>query len=244
MAALAVGSVVAGYRVEGLLGQGGMGAVYRARSEDSGAAVALKVIAGGLADDPMFRERFRREAFAAAALDHRNVVPVLEANEYQGALFLAMQLIDGVDLATLLQERHVLDPHLAVSLVAQVASGLDAAHALGLVHRDIKPANILIAYGDGEPHAYLTDFGVARRLQQRTRLTGTGLVVGTVGYLAPEALRGDGAGPAADIYALGCVLFETLTGGPPFAGDNDVAVILAHVEQQPPPLANPAAGIP
>jgi tetratricopeptide (TPR) repeat protein len=244
MAALAVGSVVAGYRVEGLLGQGGMGAVYRARSEESGAAVALKVIAGGLADDPMFRERFRREAFAAAALDHRHVVPILEANEYQGALFLAMQLIDGVDLATLLQERHVLDPHLAVSLVAQVASGLDAAHALGLVHRDIKPANILVAYGDGEPHAYLTDFGVARRLQQRTRLTGTGLVVGTVGYLAPEALRGDGAGPAADIYALGCVLFEALTGGPPFAGDNDVAVILAHVEQQPPPLANRAAGIP
>jgi serine/threonine-protein kinase len=242
MAALATGSVVAGYRIEGLLGQGGMGVVYRAQSLESGAALALKVIAGELASDEIFRERFRREALAATALDHPNVVRVLDASDHEGVLYLAMELIDGVDLATLIERKRVLDVDLAVTVLAQVASGLDAAHAAGLVHRDIKPANILVSGTDDAPRAYLTDFGVARRLHQRTRLTGTGLVVGTVGYLAPEALRGQGAGPAADIYALGCVLFEALSGGPPFAADNDLAVILAHVDEAPPPLAERVSG--
>ena len=244
MADLTAGSNVAGYSVEGLLGRGGMGAVYRARDVERGRLVALKVIAGELAGDAVFRERFRREALAAAALEHPHVVPVFEAGEHRGALYIAMGLVDGVDLASLIGRVRLLSPELAVRLVEQVATALDAAHSVGLVHRDVKPANILVAGPEGEPHAYLTDFGVARRLQERTRLTGTGLVVGTLGYLAPEALRGEGSGPAVDVYALGCVLFEALTGELPFVGDNDVAVVLAHLEQPPPSLAARVPGIP
>ena len=202
------------------------------------------MIASELADDPVFRERFRREARAAAALDHPHVVRILDANEDEGALYLALQLIDGVDLSTMIEQKRVLDPYLAVSLIAQVASGLDAAHATGLVHRDVKPANVLVEQRPTGAHAYLTDFGVARRLQERSKLTRTGMVVGTPGYLAPEALRGEGSGPGVDIYALGCLLFEALTGAPPFEGENDIALILAHVEDPPPSLAARVPGIP
>jgi Protein kinase domain/AAA ATPase domain len=245
MTALAAGCVVAGYRVEGLLGRGGMGAVYRAQAPEVGARVALKVIADELADDPQFRARFHREAVAAASFEHPHVVSVLEAGEHQGLLYLAMQLIAGVDLATLIDRERLLPAELAVGLVSQVASALDAAHAIGLVHRDVKPANILVAKSSRTPetHAYLTDFGVARRLQERTRLTRPGFAVGTVDYLAPEALRGEGAGPAVDIYALGCVLFECLTGTPPFARDEEIATVLAHLEEPPPPLASRAPGV-
>jgi tetratricopeptide (TPR) repeat protein len=244
MAALPVGSVVAGYPIEGLLGHGGMGIVYRAHRPEFGDAVALKVIAAEVAGDPVFRERFRREARAAAALDHPHVVQVLDAGEVGGTLYLALQLIEGVDLATLIEHDRVLDPHLAVRVLSHVASGLDAAHATGLVHRDVKPANVLVEQRPDGPHAYLTDFGVARRLQERSRLTRTGMVVGTPGYLAPEALRGEGAGPGVDIYALGCVLFEALTGAPPFERENNVALILAHVEDPPPSLAVRVPGLP
>jgi serine/threonine protein kinase/tetratricopeptide (TPR) repeat protein len=238
MARLSPGSVLAGYRIEALLGEGGMGTVYRARRPADARTVALKVIAPGVAAEPLFQERFRREARAAASLEHPHLVPILEAGEEDGLLYLAMGLVEGVDLHSLITRERMVSPELAVRLVAQVASALDAAHAIGLVHRDVKPGNVLVTERATGPHAYLTDFGIARRLHERTRLTRPGLVVGTPDYLAPEALRGEGAGPAVDIYALGCTLFEALTGEVPFRRGNDLAVMFAHLEDAPPPLSS------
>jgi class 3 adenylate cyclase/tetratricopeptide (TPR) repeat protein len=194
--------------------------------------VALKVIAAPLAGDPRFRERFRREATAAASIEHPHVVPVYEADEREGVLYLAMRLIDGVDLGTLIWRERRLDPQRAVELVAQVASALDAVHARGLIHRDVKPANVLVAEEEGHDHAYLTDFGIAKRRGGHT-LTRAGSVVGTLDYLAPEAFRGEPVGPGTDIYALGCVLYEALTGEVPFPHQSEAAKVSAHLHESP-----------
>lgn len=234
MVGLAPASVLAGYRIESVLGEGGMGVVYRAWHLELDRPVALKVIADALAGDEVFRTRFKREALAAAAIDHPNVVPVYEAGEADGRLFIAMRLVHGEDLASRIAHAGPLRPDLAVPVIGQIAAALDAAHGRGLLHRDVKPGNVLI---DSErAHAYLTDFGVARNLRARTQVTKPGVYVGTVDYLAPEVVRGESPSVAVDVYALGCMLFETLTGQVPFVRDDELAVVVAHRDDPPPRL--------
>ncbi|HEY6549612.1 MAG TPA: protein kinase [Solirubrobacterales bacterium] len=208
----AIGSIIAGYRIEALIARGGMGVVYRATQLALERPVALKVIAADLADKEGFRERFLRESRLAAGLDHPSVVPVYDAREEDGELIVAMRLIEGGDLRKLIDREGPLEPARAVALLSQIADALDAAHAAGIVHRDVKPHNILV---EGE-RAYLSDFGLAKSFEG----TGTGSgasIVGTVEYMAPEQWRGERAGPAADVYSLGCVLYEALTGIVPYA---------------------------
>jgi DNA-binding beta-propeller fold protein YncE/predicted Ser/Thr protein kinase len=207
-----VGSEVAGYRIEELLARGGMGVVYRATHLGLERPVALKVIARELADREGFRERFLRESRLAARLDHRSVVPIYDSREVDGELIVAMRLIKGGDLRALIDRDGPLSPQRALHLLGQVADALDAAHAAGIVHRDVKPHNILVE-GD---HAYLSDFGLAKAFDESGG-TGDASVVGTAHYMSPEQWRGDSIGPAADVYSLGCVLYEALTGIAPFA---------------------------
>jgi DNA-binding beta-propeller fold protein YncE len=234
------GDVFAGYRVTGLAGRGGMGVVYRAEQLDLQRPVALKLIATPLARDEDFRERFVRESRAAAAIDHPNVIPVYSAGEDDGRLYLAMRLVEGEDLRTLVQRAGPLDAATAASVIAQVANALDAAHARGLVHRDIKPANVLL---DGS-HAYLTDFGLTKRLTGETTMTGSGRWVGTLGYIAPEQIRGEGVDARADVYALGCLLFYVLTGVAPYRRDSDEATLYAHLNDPPPDATLLAPDVP
>jgi YVTN family beta-propeller protein len=229
-----VGSTIGHYRVDAVLGRGGMGVVYRAEDLRLGRKVALKLLRPSVAGDGRFRERFLRESRLAASIEHAAIVPIYEAGETDGLLYITMRFVDGVDLAELLRREGPLAPERAVALVGQLASALDAAHARGLIHRDVKPSNALIATnGDGE-HAYLVDFGITQDTTAQERLTATGQLVGTLGYLAPERLRGEPVDGRADTYALGCVLFECLTGQVPFARNNEAAAIYAHLEEQPP----------
>ncbi len=197
MAELTPGAVVAGCRIESVAGRGGMGVVYRATQLSLGRPVALKAIAPELADDVSFRERFKRESRVAASIEHPNVIPVYEAGEGEGVLYLIMRYVEGTDLRATIDEQGALEPARAAAIVGQVAAALAAAHRRGLVHRDVKPANVLIdAGGDGE-HAYLTDFGIARQLAATSGLTRTGAVIGTMDYLAPERMQdGSAATPA------------------------------------------------
>jgi serine/threonine protein kinase/tetratricopeptide (TPR) repeat protein len=233
------GSVVAGYRIDDLISRGGMGIVYRATSLELGRVYALKVLAPEVAGNEEFRQRFRREIRVAAALRHPNVVTVHHADEHEGLLFLVMDLITGSDLRKLIRHSGPLEAHRATALLAQVASALDAAHDRGIVHRDVKPANILIATGGGVDRAYVTDFGLAKRFDgdASTALTRTGVVVGTVEYMSPEQITGRRTDGRADIYALGCVYFEMLTGAVPYAGrDSLMGTLFAHVHEPPPSL--------
>jgi len=210
----AIGSTLAGYRIESLIARGGMGVVYRATQLALERPVALKVIAAELAGKEGFRERFLRESRLAANLDHPSVVPVYDAREEDGELIVAMRLVEGGDLRKLIDREGPLQPERAVHLLRQIAEALDAAHAAGIVHRDVKPHNILI---EGE-RAYLSDFGLAKAYAETGPGPGSGAsIVGTVEYMAPEQWRGERAGPAADIYSLGCVLYEALTGIVPYA---------------------------
>jgi predicted Ser/Thr protein kinase len=227
-----VADEIAGFRLEDVIGRGGMGVVYRARQPGLDRHVAVKVIAPDNAADPRFRERFAREARIMAAVDHPNIVPIYAAGEDGGRLYLVMRLIAGVNLAQRLREGPL--PLAATAeIVGQVASALDAAHERGVVHRDVKPANILLA-GAG-PHAYLTDFGIIRQLVGTADLTRTGVFMGSVDYAAPEQASGDGAGPAADQYSLASVAYESLTGRPPCRRDHDMATLWAHVNEPPQP---------
>jgi peptide/nickel transport system substrate-binding protein len=222
--------------VESILGRGGMGVVYLATDLRLKRRIALKVLAPELAQDQAFRDRFVRESELAASLEDPNVVPIHEAGEAGGQLFIAMRYVEGTDLGTLVREMGPLDPLRTASIIAQVASALDAAHDRGLVHRDVKPANILIAQRDrstGE-HVYLTDFGLIRRMAHATSLTRTGQFMGTIDYVAPEQIRGQPVDGRADVYSLGCVLYECLAGRPPFASDLEVTVLYAHLEEPPP----------
>ncbi len=208
----AIGSTLAGYRIDALIARGGMGVVYRATHLKLERPVALKVIARDLAEKEGFRERFLRESRLAARLDHPSVVPVFDAREEEGELIVAMRLVEGGDLRRLIDREGPLAPARAIGLLGQVADALDAAHAAGIVHRDVKPHNILV---EGE-HAYLSDFGLAKAFEGTSAASGAS-VVGTVEYMAPEQWRGGPAGPAADVYSLGCVLYEALTGIVPYA---------------------------
>lgn len=212
MGDLAIGSTLAGYRIESLISRGGMGVVYRATHLGLERPVALKVIARNLADQDDFRQRFLRESRLAASLDHPSVVPIFDSREEDGELIVAMRLVEGGDLKQRLKRDGPLAPAEAVELLAQVADALDAAHALGIVHRDVKPHNILLE-GD---RAYLSDFGLAKAVED-SGATSSASIVGTVEYMAPEQWRGRKVGPAADIYSLGCVLYEALTGIVPYA---------------------------
>src|SRR4051812_7625210 len=232
MTELSPGSLVGGYRIEGLAGDGGMGVVYRATQLALGRPVALKVIAPQLADDPQFRERFKRESQLAACLDHPNIIPVYEAGEADGCLFISMRYVVGTDLRTLIHRGGGVEPGRAAAIVAQVAAALDSAHERGLVHRDVKPANVLIATGHAE-HAYLTDFGLVKRVSTSGALTASGHFVGTLDYIAPEQIKGKAAA-CSDVYSLGCVLFHCLAGRVPFEADSEVAKMYAHLNERPP----------
>jgi len=222
----AIGGEIGGYRIDSLLGQGGMGAVYVATHVRLRRRAAIKLLLPGYAADEDFRERFIRESQAAASLDHPNIVPVYDADEEQGVLYIAMRYVEGEDLGSLLKREGRLAPERALAVIEQAASALDAAHASGLVHRDVKPANILLG-APGE-HVYLTDFGVAKHATA-PGLTRTGSFIGTVDYSAPEQIEGKDVDGRTDVYALGCVLYECLTGRPPFAKDSEVAVLHAHL---------------
>ncbi|MGZ4218546.1 MAG: serine/threonine-protein kinase [Solirubrobacteraceae bacterium] len=228
------GSELGGFAIESIAGRGGMGVVYRARQRLPDRIVALKVISSEYADDPQFRTRFEREATIAAQIEHPNVIPVHAVGEADGTLFIAMRFVDGVDLRKILTREGRLEPGRAAAIVDQVAQALDAAHARGLVHRDVKPANILVSSSGGREHVYLSDFGLARHVVGSHGLTGTGAFIGTIDYVAPEQARGDRVDARADIYSLGCVLFQALTGTVPFPADNDLAKLFAHGSQPPP----------
>ena len=204
--------MLAGYRIDAQIARGGMGVVYRATHLGLERQVALKVIARELADREGFRERFLRESRLAARLEHPAVVPIYDSREVDGELIVAMRLVHGGDLRQLIDRDGPLAPERAVALLRQVAEALDAAHAAGIVHRDVKPHNVLV---DGD-RAYLSDFGLAKALGASGVASGAS-VVGTAEYMSPEQWRGGDVGPAADIYSLGCVLYEALTGIPPFA---------------------------
>ncbi|MDP9223519.1 MAG: protein kinase [Actinomycetota bacterium] len=230
----------AGYRVEILLGRGGMGAVYRAEDLRLRRRVALKILAADLAEDNRFRERFIRESQLAAAIDHPNIIPIYEAGEAEGALFIAMRYVAGSDLKQELQSGR-LSPQRTGEIVSAAARALDAAHDDGLVHRDVKPANILLARRTGDDsgeHVYLSDFGLTKRTSSKSGITRTGEFLGTVDYVAPEHIEGGELGPASDEYSLGCTAFECLTGDVPFRKDTDLAVLWAHVREQPPSITS------
>ncbi|MEA2443901.1 MAG: hypothetical protein QOJ12_1193, partial [Thermoleophilales bacterium] len=236
-------SMLGPYRVAGILAHGGMGLVYRAEETALGRPVALKVVNPALASEPGFRERFERESRFAASLDHPHIVPVYAAGDCDGVLYIAMRLVDGTDLQSLIDAERRLPPVRAAEIVAQVGSALDAAHARGFVHRDIKPANVLIAERGSADHVYLTDFGVTKNIGSVSGLTTAGRWVGTVDYVAPEQIRGDAVDRHADIYGLGCMLYQALTGDVPFPRGNDLAKLWAHASD-PPPSAADAADVP
>jgi protein kinase-like protein len=231
-----IGSELAGYRIETLIGRGGMGVVYRAEQIRLGRKVALKLLAPEMAANAGFRARFEHESRLAAALDHPNIVPLYEAGEAGGLLFISMRYVEGTDLRKLLDATGRLGPHRALAVAAQVAGALDAAHTRGLVHRDVKPGNILIAPGvaGGAEHCYLTDFGLTKDTSSPVELTATGTFVGTIDYIAPEQIEGAAPDGRGDQYALACVLFECLTGHPPFQRDQEIVVMWAHLQDEPP----------
>jgi len=241
---LAPGTTVGGYRIEALIGRGGMGAVYRAVEEGLGRKVALKVIAPELAQDERFRERFLRESRIAASLDHPHIVPIYQAGEDDGLLYLAMRYVEGSDLAKLVAENGALDPKRTVDLLSQIAEALDAAHEKGLVHRDVKPSNVLIAVAGGREHCYLGDFGLTKRTGSLSGVSAVGEVVGTLEYVAPEQITGDPLDERADVYSLACVLYECLTGQAPFPRATDVALLWAHVHEEPTPPSQARPGLP
>jgi hypothetical protein len=243
MAELEPGSVFAGHRIEAALGRGGMGVVYRATHLALERPVALKVMSSSLVEDPGFRGRFQRESRIAASLDHPHVVPVHDAGEEDGVLYITMQLIDGDDLQAVLRQEGSLDPDRAARLTAQIASALDAAHDRGLVHRDVKPANVLRTWRGGSEHLYLTDFGLTKSTRSNANLTDTGEWVGTLDYISPEQIRGDGIDARTDVYSLGCVLYQVLSGQVPFPATNFATKVWAHLNDRPPPLAEAAPGV-
>ena len=226
-----IGTHIAGYRVESLLSRGGMGEVYLAEQDAPKRKVALKLLSPDLSEDAGFRERFVRESEAAASIDHPNVIPIYQAGQVDGMLFIAMRYVEGTDLRTLLAREAPLPPERAARICAQIADALEASHERGLVHRDVKPANILVGKTD---HAYLSDFGLIRRQEVSTGITKTGQFMGTIDYVAPEQIKGEAVDGRVDVYSLGCVLYECLTGDAPFRRETEVATLYAHLENPPP----------
>jgi basic membrane lipoprotein Med (substrate-binding protein (PBP1-ABC) superfamily) len=242
-----IGTEIAGYRVESVLGRGGMSVVYLAEQRFPQRKVALKLLAPELAEDQSFRERFIRESNAAASLDHPNIIPIYGAGEADDVLYIAMRYVEGSDLRRLLDQHGALDPFRAVSIVSQAAGALDTAHERGLVHRDVKPGNILLATPTGSgsiDHVYVSDFGLIKSPGAERELTRSGQIMGSVGYIAPEQIQGQHVDGRADVYSLGCVLFECLTGTAPFGGEVDAAVLWAHVQERPPRVSATRAELP
>ena len=232
------------YRVLELAGRGGMGVVYRAVDTRLDRVVALKVIAPAWASDDQFRTRFFREARSVAAIEHPNIIPVYDADEHQGRLYLAMRYVGGGDLLTLVRTVGALDVARAQALALQLAGALDAAHRGGVVHRDVKPANALLSDDvDAAEHVYLADFGVASSAAATTLLTAAGGLVGSLAYMAPEVIEGEPASPASDLYSLACLLYELVCGQPPFVADTQAALMMAHVAREPAPPSALAPGL-
>ncbi len=227
---LSPGDRVGDYQVEGVLGRGGAALVYRAVGADGG-DVALKLILPELAVEKLFRQRFELEISIAQRVSHPNVVSVLDSGEHGGIPWLTQTLVAGGSLVEPLRQRGAFPVAEALKIIEEVAAGLDAVHAAGLVHRDVKPANILLKE-DGM--ACITDFGLARDTDSDTRLTRPGQTLGSMNYMAPEQVSGDDVGPFTDVYALGCVLFECVVGGPPFGDRPGMGVLLAQLEAEPP----------
>ena len=235
-----IGTELGGYRLGEPLGQGGTSVVYRAEHVRLGRQAALKLLSAGVGEAD-FRQRFLRESQVAAALDHPSIVPVYDAGEAEdGLLYIAMACVEGSDLKTLLADEGTLPLRRTLRIVGQIGAALDAAHSRGLVHRDVKPANILVAEGD---RAYLSDFGVAKELASNG-MTRTGSFVGTIDYCAPEQIEGRAVDGRTDVYALACVLYESLAGTPPFSRPSEVAVLNAHLHAPPPKLTRAAPEIP
>ncbi|HEX2104664.1 MAG TPA: protein kinase [Solirubrobacteraceae bacterium] len=231
MQELAHGSILSGYRIEGVVGRGGMGVVYRAEEIALGRTVALKVIAPELLDDRSARERFLREARAAASIEHPHVIPLLHAGDADGTPYLVMRFVDGDDVRTLVRRAGALAPDRAAAITAQAGDALDAIHAAGLVHRDIKPANVLLGPRD---HVYVTDFGLAKNAVSRSGHTRSGQWVGTLDFVAPEQIRGERVDARTDVYALGGLLFYMLSGAVPFAEhEGDEAKLWAQLTAAP-----------
>src|SRR5262245_18078773 len=228
---LRIGSKLVGYRIEERVGRGGMGVVYRAYDLRLKRNVALKLIAPELSGEEQFRERFLSETELAASLEHPNVVPIHDAGDVDTQLYLAMRYVEGSDLKRLLREQGSLEPTRAFTICAQVAGALDAAHERGLVHRDVKPSNVLL---DAHGHVYLADFGLTRRLDDQGIAFSPGLSLGTPAYAAPEQIQGAEIDGRADVYSLGCLLYECLTGTPPFTRESELAVLWAHLQDEPP----------
>jgi hypothetical protein len=238
------GVVLAGFSVKSVIGQGAMGTVYLAEGGETGGEVALKLLNRELTEDGRFRQRFMREAEIAASLDHPHVIPILTFGEEDGRLYLAMPHVDGSDLRDLLSREGALEPARTLHLLEQVAAALDAAHAAGLVHRDVKPANILVAGEPGEEYAYVCDFGLARHLSSVSSLTGDRGFVGTIDYVPPEQIAGGSIDRRADVYSLGCVLYECLTGERPFERETELALVYAHLNEPPPRVSQLRAELP
>jgi serine/threonine protein kinase/WD40 repeat protein len=238
--AVEVGTKFARYRIEALIGRGGAGQVYLAEQIRLKRKVALKVLAPDVAQDPASRQRFVRESQIVASLDHANIVPIYEADEVDGLLFIAMRYVEGEDLKTLIAEENRLDLPLAHAIISQVADALDAAHARGLVHRDVKPSNILIQRTerrDDDPHVFLADFGLSKSTASQGTITAAGQFVGSVAYTAPEQIMSEPLDGRADVYSLGCVLFHCLTGQYPFPKATDPAMMWAHLQEPPPQVS-------
>ena len=233
------GTLIVDYRVEAVLGRGGMSVVYLAEDLRLKRHVALKLLTPTLAEDARFRERFLSESELAASLDHANVIPIYEAGEADGHLYIAMRYVEGSDLKARLGDGPLSNEE-AVAVAAQVGGALDAAHERGLVHGDVKPSNVLI---DGRGHVYLADFGLTKRLGDEESPAGDGQLMGTIDYVAPEQIRGEPVDGRADIYSLGCLLYECLTGRQPFKRGNDAAVLYAHLEDEPPATGTAADAV-
>jgi predicted Ser/Thr protein kinase len=232
-----VGTAFGKYKITRLLGKGGMGEVYEAYDTDKNRPVALKILADEFSNDATFRTRFQRESRAAAVLQEPHVIPIHDWGEIDGRLYIDMRLVPGQTLDELIAKRP-LEPSRAVAIIGQVGAALDAAHAEGLMHRDVKPHNIIVTQAD---FAYLVDFGIAET-RGDTRLTTAGTPIGTFNYMAPERFTDQEATPAVDVYALACVLYESLTGDSPFARDSLENLVAAHLVSPPPrpSLTNPS----
>ncbi|MER8186395.1 serine/threonine-protein kinase [Kitasatospora sp. NPDC094015] len=241
------GHQLAGYRLGSLIGRGGMAVVYRAEDLRLGRTVAVKLLAPELARNDVFRQRFAHESKVAAAIDHPHIVPVYEAGEAEGLLYIAMRYVRGRDLRALLDRLGPLDVAQTARIAGQVASALDAAHAHDLVHRDVKPGNILVAEGtdpEHPEHAYLTDFGLTKKSLSLTGLTTVGQFVGTLDYVAPEQISGKPVDGRCDVYSFGCVVYEMLSGAPPFERDDDLALLWAHLHDAPPRITERRPDLP
>jgi serine/threonine protein kinase len=239
---LAPGSTIAGYEVESVVGSGGIGVLYRARQLRLDRPVALKLVEPEVAGDPLVRERLRREARTVAALDHPNVVPLYEAGEENGTVYIVTRWVDGTELGSLIRRDGPLQARRAARIAAQIASALEVAHEKGLIHRDVKPSNVIVT---AEDHAYITDFGLTKRAQSLSGFTAAGQMLGTIDYVAPEQIEGGEAGARGDVYGLACVLYEMLAGGAPFAGESGgMAKMWAHLNAEPPSVRQQRPDVP